>query len=67
MGHMEFIRYYYGAPVKRGKRIAYTWNGRREGTIVSARDGKFNVRFDDTGKIEGPFHPTWEIEYLWQS
>ena len=64
MGEMESLRHYYGVPAKRGGRIAFTWKGRREGTIMSAQDHKLWVRMDDTGKRFGPLHPTWEMEYL---
>lgn len=63
MGEMESLRRYYGVPAKRGARVAYTWHGYREGRILSAKDHKFYVRFDDGDRV-GPFHPTWEIEYL---
>ena len=62
VGEMESLRYYWGVPAARGGRIAYTYEGRREGTITSARDHTLWVRFDD-GKIEG-IHPAWEVEYL---
>jgi hypothetical protein len=62
-GGMESLRRYYGVPAKRGARVAYTWRGVREGFILSARDHKLWIRFDDSERREGPFHQTWEIEY----
>lgn len=67
MGEMESLRRYYGVPAKRGARVAWTYNGtRREGVISSARQHKLWVRFDDgpPGDRSGPFHPTWQMEYL---
>ena len=65
MAEMAAVRDYYGVPARRGGRVAYTWpTPRRVGTILSARDHKLWIRFDDSGTREGPFHPTWEIEYL---
>ena len=63
-GEMESLRRYYGVPARRGGRVAYTWKDRREGEILSAENHKLWIRFDDSGRREGPFHPTWEIEYL---
>lgn len=37
---MASLRDYYGVPAKRGGRVAFTWDGRREGTILSAREHK---------------------------
>jgi hypothetical protein len=64
ISEMESLRSYYGVPAKRGGRVAYTWNGRSEGTILSACDHKLWIRFDGETRRQGPFHPTWQIEYL---
>lgn len=63
---MASLRRYYGVPARRGARVAFTWpaGNRREGAILSVRDHKLWVRFDDTGRREGPFHPTWELQYV---
>lgn len=61
---MASLRRYYGVPAKRGGRVAFTWRERREGTILSARGHKLWIRFDGDTHRAGPFHPTWEIEYL---
>lgn len=64
-GEMESLRRYYAVPAKRGARVAYIYNGiRQEGVILSARDHKLWLRFDGTADRAGPFHPTWQIEYL---
>ena len=64
MSEMESLRRFYGVPARRGGRVAFTYQGRREATILSARDHKLWLRFDGDTKRSGPFHPTWEIEYL---
>jgi hypothetical protein len=61
---MQNLRRYYGVPAKRGGRVAYTWRGRCEDTILSAHSHKLWIRFDGDVRRSGPFHPTWEIEYL---
>lgn len=63
MGEMESLRCYYDVPAKRGGRIVFTYQGRRAGVILSARDHKLWVRFDGESRRFGPLHPTWEIEY----
>lgn len=61
---MAWIRKTYGVPAKRGGRVAYTGDGKRElGTITGARHGYINVRLDGE-EHPGPFHPTWELHYL---
>lgn len=66
-GEMASLRRYYGVPAKRGGRVRFTWRnwaGSREGTITSAESHKLWIRFDGELRPKGPFHPTWEIEYL---
>ena len=61
---LEFIRYHYDVPAKRGGRIRYTGGEQpREGTITSAKGGSLMVRFDGD-KHAYKLHPTWKIEYL---
>ena len=61
---MAYVRNYYRVPAKRGGRIEYTGgDGPRLGTIVSASNGRINVRLDGD-KHAMPHHPTSEIRYL---
>lgn len=61
---MAYVRDYYRVPAKRGGRIEYTGGKEpRLGTIVSASNGRINVRLDGD-KHALPHHPTWEIRYL---
>jgi len=63
-GNMERTRKLYGVPAKRGGRVIYTGNGKREfGTIRSARYCRLNIQLDGRRNTR-PFHPTWELEYL---
>lgn len=63
-GNMERTRKWYGVPAKRGGRIAYTGDDKRElGTIKSARDCRLKVLLDGM-KHTVILHPTWCIEYL---
>ena len=62
-GNMERTRKWYGVPAKRGCRIAYTGDGKRElGTIKSARDCRLIVLLDGMAHTV-ILHPTWRIEY----
>lgn len=61
----EYIAGHYGVPAKRGARVRYTGDGKpRDGSILSSNGAHVFVRFDDNGKREGPFHPTWEMAWL---
>ena len=63
-GNMERTRKWYGVPAKRGGRVVYTGDGKRElGTIRSAKDCRLNIQLDGL-KHTTPFHPTWCLEYL---
>lgn len=63
-GNMERTRKWYGVPAKRGGRVVYTGNGKREfGTIRSAKDCRLNIQLDGMNHAM-PFHPTWCLEYL---
>lgn len=63
-GNMERTRKWYGVPAKRGGRVVYTGDGKRElGTIRSAKDCRLNIQLDGM-KHTMPFHPTWRLEYL---
>lgn len=61
---MAWVRKYYGVPAKRGGRVEYTGYGRSQlGTIVSASNGRLNIRLDGV-KHATPFHPTCDLRYL---
>lgn len=59
---MEYIRNYYGVPLRRGLRVRV--NGKL-GVITGASSAQahVNVRFDGQ-KHSIPCHPTWRFEYL---
>lgn len=62
-GNMERTRKWYGVPAKRGMRVLYTGDGKKEyGTIRSARDCRLNVQLDGMNHTM-PFHPAWELQY----
>lgn len=63
LGARNYIRTYYDVPADYGRRIVYTYQGRREGVIVNFDDARLKVRLDGDKHAE-PYHPTWEIEYL---
>lgn len=61
---MSYIRNGYRVPAKRGGRVEYTGEKpARFGTIVSATNGRLNIRLDGE-KHASQFHPTWELRYL---
>nr|WP_019365283.1 hypothetical protein [Pseudomonas luteola] len=62
---MEFVRKWYGVPAKRGGRVLYTGDGKKEyGTIRSAeKGGHLRIQLDGLNHTM-PFHPTWELTYL---
>jgi len=61
---MEYVRRVYGVPAKRGARVKYRGEPRvKRGTITSANHGRIFIRMDGDNH-SGPYHPTWEIEYL---
>lgn len=60
---LDYIRRYYGVPAELNGRIAYTYHGRREGTIVGTSGASLLVLLDGD-RYPAPHHPTWEIEYL---
>ena len=62
---MEYIRYNYGVPAKRGGRIEFTdSNGVKwRGTIRSSRDSRLRVSLDGLCTISS-LHPTWNMKYL---
>lgn len=61
---MDYVRTYYRVPAKRGGRVEYTGEkSARFGTIVSANNGRINIRLDGE-KHPSPFHPLWELRYL---
>jgi hypothetical protein len=61
----EYIRAYYRVPAARGVRVRYSGMGpAREGVIISASGQYLWLRFDGETRRSGPYHPTWEMEYL---
>lgn len=61
---MAWVRKNYNVPAIRGGRVIYEGCGREEyGTIVSATQGRLNIRLDGQ-KHPNPFHPTWKLRYL---
>lgn len=64
MSHNPFtyIRDYYQVPAEVGRRVRF--EGKKEGVITSATNQYINIHFDGEKKPRGPFHPTWEMEYL---
>lgn len=61
---IAWVRKAYGVPAKRGGRVVYTGEGKREyGTIAGAAGSHLSIRLDGI-KHAMPFHPTWELEYL---
>ena len=61
-GH--YVRDRYCVPAQIGGRVAYTYKGRREGTIVGFHGGRLMVSFDEDPDIFLYLHPTWELEYV---
>ena len=52
----------YGVPAYRGRRVAFEG---RLGAIVSAVGHRLRLRLDDDGgRVTGPYHPLWHIDYL---
>ena len=61
---MEWVRRSYGVPAKRGGRIGYTGDGKKElGTIRSASGAYLMIQLDGM-KRTLPFHPTWKLRYV---
>ena len=62
---MKYIRKTYGVPAKRGVRVRYTGDPKpKDGAIVSSNGTYIRVRWDGQSKTDGPYHPTWKMEYL---
>ena len=61
---MEWVRKNYGVPAKRGGRIEYTGDGKKEpGTIRTASGAYLMIQLDGA-KHTLPFHPTWKLRYV---
>jgi len=60
---MKYFRDNYSIPLKRGAKVKYRYED-KIGTVLSADPCGVYVRFKGEKKRRGPFHPTWEIEYL---
>ena len=59
---MDYIRKCYGVPAKRGGSIRF--DGKDDGVILGADNGRLRVRFDGPFKLVLRLHPTWRVEYL---
>lgn len=62
----QYINQAYGLSIKRGTRVRYIGDVSKRSRLgaVTSADGQYiNIRFDDTGRVEGPFHPRWELTY----
>lgn len=59
-----YINQYYALDLRKGRRVVSTYGGARRGGYVWKGDGhQIHIKFDDSGKVEGPHHPTFELEY----
>ena len=57
----DYIRNTYKVPAKRGSRVKFKG---RPGRVTSADGAYVNLRLDGDDKTTGPYHPTWEMEWL---
>lgn len=62
---IQYIRKTYDVPANLGGRVRYT-GGRepRDGTIMGTEGAYLMLKLDGDRLETGPYHPTWEIEYL---
>jgi hypothetical protein len=59
----DYINNAYGLHVVRGSRVR--WIPTNILGSVAKGDGQYiHIRWDDSGKVKGPYHPTSELEYL---
>lgn len=58
-GDMAYVRERYRVSAKRGAFVRFSG---ADATIVSAKNGRLNIRIHATGNI-WHVHPTWEMEY----
>ena len=61
---MEWVRKNYGVPAKRGGRIEYTGDGKKEPGAIRAASGAYLMIQLDGAKHTLPFHPTWKLRYV---
>lgn len=62
----EYINQNYGLKVCKGTIVEFLKPGskdRMKGSVMSCNGHYIFIRGED-GKRYGPFHPTWEMEYL---
>jgi hypothetical protein len=59
----DYIRRAYKINAKCGQRVAFTYQGRKEGTILNAEQGRLRILLDGEKRV-GYYHPTWKLEYL---
>ncbi len=65
-GDLDYVRNHYKVPAQVGGRVRYTWRGDRPGTITGAQGAHLMIKLDGEARSM-PFHPTWEIEYVFPS
>lgn len=66
MTSLEYIRYHYGVPALRGRKVVYRGPGKfcgQTGTIDGGECNYLLLRFEGFDE-PALFHPTWELEYL---
>lgn len=62
---IQYIRKQYDVPAALGGRVRYTGGDEpRLGTINGTEGARLMLRLDGDEHETGPYHPTWEIEYL---
>lgn len=57
----DYIQRTYKVPAKQGARVKYQG---KLGTITGADGSYIYIRLDGSVEASGPYHPTWEMEYL---
>lgn len=59
-----YVNQYYGLDLHQGRRVVATFNAVHRAGYVWKGDGQYiHIKFDDTGRTEGPYHPTDNLEY----
>ena len=61
----DYVNNYYGLNLRRGTPVTYTdMEGvKQSGRVTSSSGAHIYIRFDGSDKVEGPFHPTWNLKY----
>ncbi len=58
-----YVNQAYGLDLRKGRRVISTYKDRRPGYVWRGEGHQIYIKFDDTGKVEGPYHPTSDLEY----